>query len=82
MNEIKNKPQEVTIEIFANIDQMLYDKRSGNHGLIFGTLKDVITQYGMTLKIKDNHIFCTSTKQRMYKFIEKLHFACIKYIEL
>lgn len=80
--QINNKPENITIEVLANPDQTLYDKRVGNHGLIFGVLKDVADQYGVKFSFNNGIMTCSAPKSRMQKFVEKLHFCTIKYREI
>ena len=82
MNQIINKPEEISVEVFATPDQMLYDRRNGNYGLVFGLVKDVANQYGIRYTYKDKRLICAAPKSRLQKFIEKLHFAMIKFTEV
>ena len=80
--EINIKPQIITIEVLANPEQVLFDKRLGNHGLIFGILGDVANQYGIKYTYKDGKMICAAPKLRLQKFIEKLHFSSVQYQEV
>ena len=85
MKTIK-KPAVEEISVAANLglDTVLVDRRLLSHGIIFGTVAQVASNYGIKVSVNPTGkgLIFTAPKNRMQLLAERLHFAKIAYFEL
>lgn len=75
----RNETQEpeMTLQVNADeLDKLLVDKRNG---LRLGTMRQMCSQFGISILCADNKAFLTAKRDGMQMIIEKLHFCRIKY---
>lgn len=67
--------------IYSNVseDRMLIDSRIRTFGSIFGTVKDVARQYGVSVRDFGNYRQFSAPKSHLQMFVERLHFAGVKF---
>lgn len=76
------RPDIVKVFVQAHPRQVLKDFRRSKYFSIFGNILSVARQYGIEVLSTDGGIVCQAPKSRMQIFVEKLHFAKVKYREI
>lgn len=81
-HEIKPKIDTINILVNYPLNGIMYDRRRPSNFISFGTLENVAKQYGISYSISGNGIIFNAPKSRMQMFVERLHFAGIRYFEI
>ena len=76
-NNIIMRPKPKTYSIYSRVphDFVLFDKRSGKYGIVFGTVSDLCRQLGVEYEKLDKCTRFYAPKNRLQLFVEKLHFS-------
>ena len=76
--------ERTTIRIFASAfpDDNLKDTRYTHARMDIGTLSTLARQYGIQLTVVETGTVCVAPKKRMQIFVERLHFAGVRYQEV
>ena len=75
------KQQEISIYAKVSLNEQLRDSRPYTYGFKFGTIEEICKQYGIKYKQLENCIEFKAPRIRLQMFVEKLHFARIRYSE-
>jgi len=75
------KQKNVSIYSPVKINTILVDKRLKYRGIIFGTVSQVASQYGVKTDKIGKYIKFTAPKSRLQLFAEKLHFSGVAFSE-
>ena len=76
--------EKTTIRIFAEAfpNDSLKDTRYTHARMDIGTLTMLARQYGVQLTVVETGTVCIAPQKRMQIFVERLHFAGVKYQEV
>jgi len=77
----KIKQPEISIYARVNLAGQLRDSRPYTYGFIFGTVEQICKQYGIKYEQHENCIEFKAPRMRLQMFVEKLHFARIRFSE-
>jgi len=80
--EKPNKPEEMSIfvpDIGPNRELVDFRLVQRYGGITFGTISQVANNLGVKMKKVEGGLTFTAPKARLQMFVEKLHFAMIKY---
>ena len=74
------------ITVFASVSpgKTLIDRRKESRGVKFGQVSDVARQFGVIIEESEeipNLLAFSAPKSRLQMFVEKLHFAGVRYWE-
>ncbi|MFA5313804.1 MAG: hypothetical protein WC375_10915 [Methanomassiliicoccales archaeon] len=72
---------DIFIYVSTSPDKVLRDTRPNFRGQVFGTVGDVAKQYGIAMEPLGIVFRFSAPKNRMQMFVERLHFAGVKFSE-
>jgi hypothetical protein len=62
-----------------SVDVMMIDRRPRKNNQRFGTIRECLSQYGLSMKTKGGRAYLTAPRTRVQLFLEKLHYSGIPY---